>query len=84
MIDCSGVNPSIDLTASRQLTRARRPLALLPGENGVVRLECAEKHDGKGGDFMTKIKRFASAFAQPIFWTSLFVAQMGSDRYPWR
>ncbi|CAN5136610.1 hypothetical protein BH20ACT22_BH20ACT22_01520 [soil metagenome] len=33
---------------------------------------------------MTKIKRFASAFAQPIFWTSLFVAQMGSDRYPWR
>ncbi len=33
---------------------------------------------------MAKIQRFAIVFAQPIFWTSLFVANMSPDRYPWR
>lgn len=56
----------------------------LPEEEGVVRPRTCRKHDGKEVNLVTKMKRFASAFAQPIFWTSLFVAQMGPDKYPWR
>ncbi len=78
-----GVNARIDLTTSRQLTRSRDRWLPFAGPTGSSASNVPNARQ-KGGESVTKIKRFASAFAQPVFWTSLFVAHMGPDRYPWR
>lgn len=38
----------------------------------------------KGGELVTKIKRLAYGWAQPVISISLFVASLGLARYPWR